>query len=275
MEKTYEHPVGIIYPQNQPLNNVQKQEILQIIGDVLENFNHVTDDGNDNSIQLTNKFGMYGNDQLKKKIQDSIGTSANLNENINPNIEILPRSGRKQSELNKNNTKNQVQILEEIEFGDDNINTRRIRVFKFSDSFKQNLEKEMVEIKSRNTDILEQRRKQIMNNKNKMNLEMPWIFPSIRRQQQSTWIQNSRMPSTSFSIPWPWVNFHSEKISSPPDTCQCLNAFDLFVHSHYDPCSEPTPWCFVDSHSNCPDVVTLQNGIQLLYYSSQACLNYK
>merc|ERR1712223_2380992 len=69
VEKTYEHPVGIIYPQNQPLNNVQKQEILQIIGDVLENFNHVTDDGNDNSIHLTNKFGMYGNDQLKKKFK--------------------------------------------------------------------------------------------------------------------------------------------------------------------------------------------------------------
>merc|ERR1712223_80893 len=80
-EKTYEHPVGIIYPQNQPLNKVQKQEILQIIGDVLENYNHVTDNGNDN--------------QLKKNFLDSIGTSANLNENLTPNIEILPRSVRK------------------------------------------------------------------------------------------------------------------------------------------------------------------------------------
>ena len=138
-----------------------------------------------------------------------------------------------------------------------------------------NFTKRLIVLLSSEMRHYQQRRKQNMSNKIKMNLEMPWIFPSIRRQQQSTWIQNSRMPSTSFSIPWPWVNFHSEKIISPPDTCQCLNEFDLFVHSHYDPCSEPTPWCFVDSHSNCPDVVTLENGIQLLYYSSQACLNYK
>ena len=250
-EKTYEHPVGIIYPQNQPLNDVQKNEILQIIGDILDNLNHVTTDEN----------------QLKK-IHKLIPSSSTLN-NLNPNIEILPRSGRHSEMKNAND---QVQILEEIESGDNNT---RIRIFKFSDSFKQNIEKEMVEMKSRTAD-LDQRKLSILKNKKK-NLEMqsPWI-PSPSKQS-STRIQNSRMPSAH----WPWLNFQSEKL---PDTCLCLNPgarkidsmSDLLIN-HHEPCSQSIPWCFVDSHSYCPDVVKLQQdyfGIQL-WYSQNACLNFK
>ena len=102
------------------------------------------------------------------------------------------------------------------------------------------------------------------------------MIPSSTSIRQSTWIQNSKMPP---SIPWPWVNFQSEKL---PDTCHCLNPgsrkiqsmSDLLIN-HHEPCSQPNTWCFVDSHSYCPDIAKLQQdfgigGIQL-WYSQQAC----
>ena len=147
------------------MNNVQKQEILQIIGDVLDNLNHVTDEN-----------------QLKEKLLNSIGKSkltpsstTTLN-NLNPNIEILPRSG-KQSEMN-NNANDQVEILEEIEFGDNNA---KIRVFKFSDSFKQNLEKEMAEIKSRNADLERRKTASILKKQENLEKRSPWMIPSTHR----------------------------------------------------------------------------------------------
>ena len=269
----YESPVGIVTSQ-QTLNSVQKHEVVQIVEDIvqnaLENINEIT----------VGKLSKDETDTLKEKILISILKAKLTPLNTDTSMQsMVPRSFN-DDHFDKDD------ILEEIKGHD-----MKIRKFKFSDTFKDHLDKKIAETKSLRKfwlttfliKIAKMKKQAIVSTKEAIaymlgNYETDKNTTStdrIHEEGEPRWL-----PALAYNS-WTWLKYNLEGI---PKSCICLypkntDAVSEYLIKSHKPCSQPIPWCFVGSQSACPDIANLQQdfsigGIQL-WYSRKACINFK
>ena len=235
----YESPVGIVTSQ-QTLNSVQKHEVVQIVEDIVQN---ALEDINEITV---GKLSKDETDTLKEKILISIlkAKLTPLNTDSTSMQAMVPRSFNG-DHFDKDN------ILEEIKGQD-----MRIRQFKFSDKFKDHLDKKIAEAKSLRKfwlttfliKIAEMKKQAIVSTKEAVaymlgNYETDKNTTStdhIHEEGEPRWL-----PALAYNS-WNWLKYHLEGV---PKSCICLypkntDAVSEYLIKSHKPCSQRIPWCF-------------------------------